>query len=109
MIEPYCPTTSFVDVTLPMLPGKVATATFRVDAGPSTDTVTLSRAEITAVMDEQVEIEDMKTMIVERPEAPYEGWTKAQLYRRAKAVGLPGRSTFTKAQRLKKLVEFEGR
>jgi hypothetical protein len=35
--------------------------------------------------------------------APYEEWTKEELYRRAKEIGLDGRSNLNKEQLIKKL------
>lgn len=112
-MTPYSPTASFFDITLPMLPGAIgpaaSTAVMRVDVSPSTDTVTFSRIEFADVIEDEVAIEDMRTMIVDRPGSPYEGWTKARLYRRAQELDLPRRSTLTKAQLRKALIAFEGR
>jgi hypothetical protein len=48
-------------------------------------------------------------MILTRPEAPYANWSKAQLYRRAKELGVPGRSKLSKARLRQALIKFEGR
>lgn len=105
--------TSFIDVTLPMLPGQVgpasSTTVLRVETTqPCTETVTFERVEFGPIIPD-VAIEDLRTMIIERPEAPYADWTKARLYRRAKELGLPGRSKLSKGALREALIAFEGR
>ncbi len=115
MYEPFTPTMSFIDVTLPMLPGQIgpgsSTAVLRLDASLSTETVTFDRLEMPqAVIDEpEVDMENLRTMILDRPEEPYSDWTKARLYKRAKELGLPGRSKLSKAALREALIAFEGR
>jgi hypothetical protein len=61
---------------LPLLPGEVGVAVM----------------EITEVY-ERIEFPDLRP----EPES-FTGWTKAQLYQRARTIGLRGRSRMTKAQ-----------
>ncbi|MGE0707091.1 MAG: hypothetical protein AB7N76_02120 [Planctomycetota bacterium] len=79
---------------LPLLPGAVA-------GTPYTETCTLERTEV-------FERIIFAPLAAEPAPAPtrtedYAGWSKAQLYERAQALGIPGRSRMTKQGLLKAL------
>lgn len=107
--------------TLPLLPGRIGspsaaaptldvTDRFSRTFGEATETFTrVVFAPIVEQDDDFVAVEDLQTMILNRPEAPYANWSKAQLYRRAKELGVPGRSKLSKARLRQALLKFEGR
>lgn len=108
--------TTFVDTSLPMLPGQVSpaasTSILRIETIQAcTETVTFERIEFAPIVPEEPEVsfEDLRTMILERPQEPYTDWSKARLYKRAKELGLPGRSKLGKAALRQALIAFEGR
>ncbi len=107
--------------TLPLLPGQIGPPCAAAPALDATDrfsrtfseaTETFTRVVFAPIVEHDedfVAVEDLKTMILTRPEAPYADWSKAQLYRRAKELGLPGRSKLSKARLRQALIAFEGR
>jgi hypothetical protein len=107
--------------SLPLLPGQIgqpcataptldATDRFSRTFGDATETFTrVVFAPIVEQNEDFVAVEDLQTMILTRPEAPYANWSKAQLYRRAKELGVPGRSKLSKARLRQALIKFEGR
>jgi len=87
-----------IDPSLPALPGQTgpggSTAVLRPVFDPCAATEAFERVVFPPV--------------VEVPAESYEGWTKAQLYRRAQEVGLRGRSKLSKAGLRCALLALEG-
>ncbi len=81
---------------LPALPGEVGPATAVVERAPFEETAALPRLVFPALVEEPAASTET-----------FEGWTRAELYERAKAVGLPGRSRMCKARLRQALIDHE--
>lgn len=82
---------------LPLLPGRVGAP--HTAAGydlTSVETEAFERVEFPPLTPEPAELEPMALEPTAEVD-PYAGWTKAELYAQAKALGLPGRSKLSKA------------